>query len=391
MKGPHQLPIAGKSLVTKLRSDWGVVVAKKPPVNLKTLGVRLAKCATPEKVREFERDTAAYQLYMQAAGYDQGDLQTVNENRMRSIWKLGGLLAKAERQKVIGGGRGRIAISRRGKSLMELLDRIKLNKNRAQEARRIAALPKIELERLLLAARECGELTMVSGLVDDARPYWFKANRKLKHQKIAEAAKAQAATTIGVGKVGPFVLLYRDPPWKYLTYSWKGLEQTPDRHYPTLTDQEIIDFMIGNTPLTELSSKDAVMFMWCTSSNQPRAERVMKALGFEFKTAAVWVKADEPEEGDELDQTGRGLVFRNKHEVLLYGTKGDMPGPQYQPLSVFFYPRSAHSAKPPEIRKIIERMYPDFDASTRCELFCRDEVEGWTTFGFESGLAKAAE
>jgi N6-adenosine-specific RNA methylase IME4 len=86
-----------------------------------------------------------------------------------------------------------------------------------------------------------------------------------------------------------------------------------------------------------------------------------------------------------------GLVFRNMHEVLLYGTRGAMPGPQYQPPSAFLYPRGKHSAKPPEIRKEIEKMYPDFDAKTRCELFCRETVNGWTTFGFEAGLDQAAE
>jgi len=102
-----------------------------------------------------------------------------------------------------------------------------------------------------------------------------------------------------------------------------------------------------------------------------RAREIMKAWGFDYKTQLVWDKGSP----------GLGLVFRNEHEVLLYGTKGDMPGPQYQPRSVQHYPKGDHSAKPPEIRKEIERIYPDFNAATRCELFCRDHVDGWTTFG----------
>jgi hypothetical protein len=49
--------------------------------------------------------------------------------------------------------------------------------------------------------------------------------------------------------------------------------------------------------------------------------------GFTFKSSAVWVK-----------DKGLGLVFRNRHELLLYGTRGAMPSPQYQPRSVFEYP-----------------------------------------------------
>jgi N6-adenosine-specific RNA methylase IME4 len=90
------------------------------------------------------------------------------------------------------------------------------------------------------------------------------------------------------------------------------------------------------------------------------------------------------------DRPGRGLAFRNQHEVLLYGTRGNMPGPQHQPLSVFQYPRGRHSAKPPEIRAEIEKMYPDFDEKTRAELFARDQCEGWTAYGFEAQADAAA-
>ena len=115
--------------------------------------------------------------------------------------------------------------------------------------------------------------------------------------------------------------------------------------------------------------------MWCTSSNVKRALAVAEdAWGFECTATAVWDKG----------KTGTGLVFRNQHEVLLYCKRGKMPGPQYQPKSVFKYPRGRHSAKPPEIRKEIEKMYPDFDATTRLELFCRGKFKGWTCRGFEA-------
>lgn len=100
----------------------------------------------------------------------------------------------------------------------------------------------------------------------------------------------------------------------------------------------------------------------------------MRAWSFDYKAHAVWVK----------DKSGLGLVFRNKHEVLLYGTRGNMPGPQFQPPSVFEYPRGRHSAKPPQIRAAIEKMYPDFNAATRLELFARETVNRWTPYGFES-------
>jgi len=126
---------------------------------------------------------------------------------------------------------------------------------------------------------------------------------------------------------------------------------------------------------------DAAMLMWCTSSNVELAIGVLRAWDFTFKSSAVWVKLTP--EGKIWSSTG--LVFRNAHEVLLYGTRGKMPGPQYQPPSVFMYPRGKHSEKPPEIRAEIERMYPDFNAETRLELFSRSDVDGWSHWGFEAG------
>jgi N6-adenosine-specific RNA methylase IME4 len=137
-----------------------------------------------------------------------------------------------------------------------------------------------------------------------------------------------------------------------------------------MTDQEIVDFMKPFVP------KTGVVLMWCTSSNQPRAEAVLEALDYEFKSSAVWVKLGE----DGKPISGLGLIFRNMHEVLLYATRGNMPGPQYQPPTAFLSPRGKHSAKPPEIRAEIEKMFPDFDESTRIELFSRDSGPGWRHF-----------
>jgi N6-adenosine-specific RNA methylase IME4 len=147
----------------------------------------------------------------------------------------------------------------------------------------------------------------------------------------------------------------------------------------TLTDDEIAGFRIGKQTVSEIAAQDAALLLWCTSSNLKRALDMMERWGFEFKTSAVWVK----------DKAGLGLVFRVMHELLLYGTRGKMPGPQYQPPSVFLYPRGRHSAKPPEIRVEIERMYPDFDERTRLELFARETARGWTSRGFEAAAERS--
>ena len=145
-----------------------------------------------------------------------------------------------------------------------------------------------------------------------------------------------------------------------------------------MTHDEILDHCVDGTPVVGIAHKDAALFLWCTSSNIPRALEVMERWGFEFKSSVAWGKVK-----DGRIQTGTGLVFRNAHEILLYGTRGKTPGPQYQPPSLFLCPRGKHSAKPEEVRKAIERMYPDFDEKSRLELFAREKVAGWTCWGNE--------
>jgi N6-adenosine-specific RNA methylase IME4 len=216
-------------------------------------------------------------------------------------------------------------------------------------------------------------------------PAFSQVNRAKKHQKIASTASAQPKLS-SQALVAKVPLIYADPPWKWGHFGEKDKEneagkgRTPDQHYPTLTYDEIEQFLVEGKSVKDITAKDAALFLWCTSANFQHALKVMDAWGFEYKTHAVWVKTND--EGKPLG--GTGLIFRNMHEPLIYATRGKMPGPQFQPGSVFLYPRGRHSAKPPEIRKIIEKMYPDFDAKTRLEIFSRDDVPGWTHYGFEA-------
>jgi len=349
---------------------------KKTLAKVDAISRAIAVAKSPPEVIEIEAQLAGIEEYLQTAGlYRTDEIRPVNEARMRARWKLGQLLAKEERAK--RGPKGKVILTGL-KNLAEKLKGWGLTPPTAMFAQRIGTLPPEDLDAELARARKYDTLCTFETLIERARPYWYQANRKRKHRAIADAAGAAAAANVGQ-MLGPFPLIYADPPWKFQIYSEKGLERTPDQHYPTLTDREIIDFTVGGRPMSEIAAASAALFLWCTSSNMFRAGDVMKAWGFEFKSSAVWDK----------QKTGLGLVFRNQHEVLLYGTKGSMPGPQFQPASVFSYPRGAHSAKPKEVRAAIEKMYPDFDESSRLELFARETVKGWTAYGFEAARQAA--
>jgi N6-adenosine-specific RNA methylase IME4 len=340
----------------------------------------LLKAELPEDAIKVGAGVAGIEEMMRRSGLYRGieEFRPVRELFLDSRWTLGRLLKKVVREPH---GRPKNKTVR-GVPFSEQIKRLGLSKPRVVQCQRVGTLPVAEKARAYGEAKKQEILPTIELLIDVARPYWYQASRQQRHRDIADAAKVLA-----VENLGPFPLLYADPPWKFSTYSEKGLDRTPDQHYPTLTYEEIANFRIGDRLITQIAAENAALLLWCTSSNVDQALGIVQAWGFEFKSSAVWIKT----KADGSAWTGLGLVFRNAHELLLYGTRGTMPGPQYQPPSVFQFPRGRHSEKPAEIRKEIEKMYPDFDNHTRVEIFARDEIQGWTVHGNEAYSRAAAE
>ena len=85
-----------------------------------------------------------------------------------------------------------------------------------------------------------------------------------------------------------------------------------NNHYPTsVTD------IIAERNVPDIAADDCVLFLWATGPMIREALMVMEAWGFEYKSHAVWDKI----------HIGTGYWFRNSHELLLVGTKGDIPAP----------------------------------------------------------------
>ncbi len=97
----------------------------------------------------------------------------------------------------------------------------------------------------------------------------------------------------------------------------------------------------------------------------------MAAWGFRYRTSWVWVK----------DKIGPGYWARQRHELVLIGTRGEMPAPPPadRPDSVITAPRTdVHSEKPVQAAERIERMFP---LLPKIELFARDARDGWMRWG----------
>ena len=100
---------------------------------------------------------------------------------------------------------------------------------------------------------------------------------------------------------------------------------------------------------------------------------VLRAWGFRYKSQIVWNK----------DRIGTGYWVKLKHEVLLIGTRGDIPAPVpgEQPVSVIDAPVAGHSEKPAVFAELIEAA---FGGLPRLEMFSRRGRPGWDVWGNEA-------
>jgi N6-adenosine-specific RNA methylase IME4/ParB-like chromosome segregation protein Spo0J len=162
---------------------------------------------------------------------------------------------------------------------------------------------------------------------------------------------------------GRFDLIYADPPWQLGN---PEAEYAPENYYPTLSPEEIKTLAVP-------AAENACLFLWAVNSMLPEALEVMEAWGFEYKTCLCWVK----------DAIGMGVWARYRHELLLFGIRGDFSPaePKIRSDSVIEAKRGRHSEKPIAAYEVIERMYP---RASKLELFARGEVRaGWAAWGNE--------
>ena len=131
-------------------------------------------------------------------------------------------------------------------------------------------------------------------------------------------------------------------------------------------------------PVAELAAPDCALFLWATFPQLPEALRLIKAWGFQYKSAAfVWLKKNR-----KADSWFYGLGFwtRANAEVCLLATRGR---PRRQAANVHQFiisPIEAHSKKPEEAREKIVALLGDVP---RVELFARRTSPGWDVWGNE--------
>lgn len=169
---------------------------------------------------------------------------------------------------------------------------------------------------------------------------------------------------------GGFQMIMADPPWEYRMRSNKGYDKSPQAHYECESPEQI-----KGLPVAALAAEHSLLWLWTVNPMLPLALDVIKAWGFEFKTAGHWVKRTKH---GKL-AFGTGYLLRGAGEPFLIATRG-APKTTRAVRSVIEGPLREHSRKPDEAFAAAELLMP---LAQRLELFSRQPREGWATWGNE--------
>jgi N6-adenosine-specific RNA methylase IME4 len=257
-------------------------------------------------------------------------------------------------------------------SQLEAADRMHVSRRLVQSAREVLQRGEPELVRAV--DQGAIAVSFAAGLVRQSREIQIEAAEEparapyIVRQKLRaknEAALAERQLALPVARFG---VIYADPPWRIEVWSLDTANAVPENHYPTMTVEEIKALDVNS-----IAANDSVLFLWGTVPMLLQALAVMEAWGFAYKSHFVWGK----------DRIGTGYWSRNQHEVLLVGTRGNVPAPApgTQFSSLVLAAVGFHSEKPTAFYELIERYFPHLP---KIELFARRRRAGWRVWGAEA-------
>lgn len=175
---------------------------------------------------------------------------------------------------------------------------------------------------------------------------------------------------------GKYKAILADPPWPFDTYSAKGKDRSPDKHYDTMPIGQI-----AGLPVQQLADQNCILFLWAPGTwiANGVAQWIMQwGWGFTPKTFGfVWTK-DKPSGAEHV---GCGYWTRDNPEFCLIGTTGRPKRLSAAVRKWIHSPVREHSRKPDEIYGRIEEL----TEGPYVELFARTTRAGWAQWGNEVG------
>lgn len=171
-----------------------------------------------------------------------------------------------------------------------------------------------------------------------------------------------------------YQLIYADPPWQYRDKCNSG-DRGASHKYPVMNLRDICKL-----PVDQIADDSCLLAMWWVPPMPVEALEVVKAWGFRFMTMKgfTWHKTNK-NQGDSA--MGMGHMTRSNSEDMLFAVKGKLPKRiNAGIIQHVTAPRMKHSQKPDIFRQLLVELLGDVP---RIELFAREKVEGWHTWGNE--------
>jgi N6-adenosine-specific RNA methylase IME4 len=337
----------------------------------------LAETVRVDEVKEILDVAVAMRVYARQAKDHDNEANAV-ELRMRATRRLAELI-EAQKQ-AVGLAKGGQPHQKRNLSTGSVADPVAtlaeagIDKHLAQRARVLGRLSSEKFEEAVVQARANATRSMQRVVTAAAIEQEREAYRARAYQggTVADLV-ALAASGFRAGVICP------DPPWPFYNWSKQGRQRSPDRHYDTMTIDEI-----KALPVAPLAAENCALLLWGTWPDEPEAHEVIKAWGFEYSTVAfIWVKTTKHAEAITLDgdglHWGMGFATRSNTEPVLLATRGSPRRLNADVHQVIIAPVGEHSEKPDEAYRRMVRLY----GGSYLELFARKPRDGWTTWGNE--------
>ena len=330
----------------------------------------IAEAKAVDEVKHEMDSAVAMQAYARQAKNRSLEIDCA-EIRMRAERRLGEMIRDQKQTVGLAQGKRTDLVPRANQVDRPTLADAGIDKKLSSRAQKLAAVPESKFE----------------GMIGEWRGRVEKENERvtatlIKEGEIAEAREAYEERKEQGGQVSDlhalvakgekYSVIYADPPWEFKVYSGKGKQRSAERHYDTMSLDDI-----AALPVEALAAENCALFMWAVFPELPGALELIKAWGFNYKTAAhVWVKQNRSGEGLF---TGMGYWTRANAEVCLLATRGSPMRLAMDVHQVIMAPVREHSRKPDEAAPRIERLL----AGPYLELFAREQRPGWATWGNE--------
>src|SRR5215831_14639630 len=340
----------------------------------------LAQARSVDEVKDIRDQAVAMAVYARQAKNRDLEADAV-EIRMRATRRLDQL--RQAQKETVGLNQGAMPgkTGLRGNPVLDprpTLASQGIDKNLAHAGRVLGALSDEKFEAVVADARD----KVARAVRNAVREVEIKQERESYAARIEQGGTVdQLEVLLAAGKT--FGVICPDFPWEFEVYSGKGKQRSAELYYDTWPQERIKAFARDFIP--RLAAKDCALLLWSVWPEHPGALEVIKACGFDYKTAGfLWVKTEKDAGVISLDgeglHWGMGYHTRANTETCLLATRGSPQRLAKDVHQIVIAPvGDEHSAKPDEVYRRIERLYP----GPYLELFARKPRDGWTTWGNE--------